>query len=123
MMLDNMQPEIPQLNVCVQLVQTMRGWRWGKLQALPPVAALDNRHFNDYIEAMGDQIPMSGDEEKDTADYLIELMKHQNVVCSTMKNGHLLMFKKKWLVDLLADHPDSPQIYIFINRLDFVKGN
>ena len=66
---------------------------------------------------------MSGDEEKDTADYLIELMKHQNVVCSTMKNGHLLMFKKKWLVDLLADHPDSPQIYIFINRLDFVKGN
>jgi len=59
----------------------------------------------------------------DSAAYLMELMKHQEVVCSTVKDGHILMFKRAWLADLLAQHPDNKEMCIFVKRPDFAKGN
>jgi hypothetical protein len=67
---------------------------------------------------------MSDDKKNDNgAEFLMELVKCQGVACSTVKDGHILMFKRAWLVDLLAQHPDNPELCIFIKRPDFAKGN
>jgi len=54
---------------------------------------------------------------KDT-DFFLELVRTQGVACSTVDDGHVLMFKREWLQSLLEKFP-SQEIAIFIKRPDF----
>jgi len=56
---------------------------------------------------------------KDAADYFAKICETQGVACSTVSDGHVLMFKRAWLENLLAAHPDKKEIAIFIQRPDF----
>lgn len=67
---------------------------------------------------------MSDDKDyKTAAQFLVKMMETQGVSCSTMENGHLLMFKRAWLQNLLDSHPNNESLSIFIERLDFKKAN
>ncbi len=58
----------------------------------------------------------------DAIEYLMKLAETQGVVCSTVKDGHMLMFKRVWLGALLAKCPND-DVCVFIKRPDFAKGN
>lgn len=66
---------------------------------------------------------MSSKEEKDemekAADFLVESMLTQGVAASTVQDGHLLLFTRKWLESLLASHPTKKEFSIFLKRPDF----
>lgn len=62
---------------------------------------------------------MSDDKKNDAVDYFVKLVETQGVACSTVKDGHMLMFKREWLENLLKSHPDKSELAIFIQRPDF----
>lgn len=45
-----------------------------------------------------------------------ELTSKQGVACSTVSNGHILMFRRDFLRAILDKHPDKEQFTIFIQR-------
>lgn len=59
-------------------------------------------------------------------DDMIELFKQtvdtQGVACSTVKDGHLLMFKRATLQKFLDDNAGD-ELIIFIKRPDFKNAN
>jgi hypothetical protein len=59
------------------------------------------------------------DYNKDAAEYLIKTLETQGVACSTVKDGHVLMFKRSVLQGLLDGHPDKNEFVIFVKRPDF----
>lgn len=62
---------------------------------------------------------MSDSKKDDGIDYFLKLVETQGVACSTVKDGHIIMFKRSWLQSLLDSHPDNSEITIFIQRPDF----
>lgn len=62
---------------------------------------------------------MSDSKKDDGIDYFLKLVETQGVACSTVKDGHIIMFKRSWLQSLLDSHSDNPEITIFIQRPDF----
>lgn len=69
---------------------------------------------------------MSGDRSDDTSsgEFLLEMAKHQGgVACATVKDGHVLIFSKQALMNLLAtcSEQGKEQIAVFVKRADF-KG-
>lgn len=61
----------------------------------------------------------SSDQQQKAIDFMLELLEQQGVVCSTVSDGHILMFKRQKLLSLLNNHPDQETISIFIKRPDF----
>lgn len=70
---------------------------------------------------------MSGaqDDEKATAEFLLELAKHNGVGCVTVGNGHMLAFSKRTLQGLLKQCEASGQdkVIIFVHRPDMKAGS
>jgi len=58
------------------------------------------------------------DENKAT-EYLLKMLETQGVACSTVKDGHVLMFKRSVLQSMLDNHPDQDELVIFVKRQDF----
>jgi hypothetical protein len=56
--------------------------------------------------------------KSDDADFFLEIVKTQGVACSTVSDGHVLMFKRSFLKDLLEKYPNE-EIAIFIQRPEF----
>lgn len=56
------------------------------------------------------------DEELAAIDYLNTLADAKGVACSTMSNGHMLVFKTDYLRALLEQHGDKPKIAFFVHR-------
>lgn len=57
--------------------------------------------------------------EKDAAEYLLKSLETQGVACSTVKDGHILMFKRAALQSMLDGYPDNDKFVIFVKRQDF----
>lgn len=57
--------------------------------------------------------------DDDAIDFFLKLAETQGVACSTVKDGHLLMFKRSFLQEILDKHPDRDKISIFVKRPDF----
>ncbi len=56
-------------------------------------------------------------------EFLLELVKLNGVACSTVKDGHVLVFKREFLQNLL-DGNGNKEFAIFVKRPDFsVNGN
>lgn len=63
---------------------------------------------------------MSDNEADDKAiDFLMESAEKLGVSCATTKDGHVLVFKKDFLKNLLEKNIDRDTIAIFIKRNDF----
>jgi len=65
----------------------------------------------------------SSDKKTDGVEFLLELAKHQGVVCSTTKDGHVLIFSKQSLQQLLLQCEQSGQdkVVVFVKRSDMAS--
>ena len=52
-------------------------------------------------------------------DFLLKMLETQDVACSTVRDGHVLMFKMDKLKALVEQHKDKEAITIFVKRPDF----
>lgn len=52
-------------------------------------------------------------------DFLMEVVKHQGIGCATVKDGHVLVFKRAKLQEILDAHPENEMLTIFVKRPDF----
>ena len=67
---------------------------------------------------------MSDEKDKqDAAEFFVKMVETQGVAVSTVSDGHVMMFKRAWLQNLLDQYPDREQISIFIKRPDFKSAN
>jgi len=55
----------------------------------------------------------------DEADFLSELCQRQGVSVATVKDGHVLMFKRSYLQEIIDKNSDQENLVIFIKRSDF----
>lgn len=53
------------------------------------------------------------------ADYMQKLADTQGCACSTVKDGHLLLFKHSFLRELVDKNPDKEYVIMFVKRPDF----
>ena len=60
-------------------------------------------------------------DDKDAVEYLAAMLEAQGVACSTVKDGHVLMFKRSLLQSMLDNHPDQDEFVIFVKRQDFAN--
>ena len=58
-------------------------------------------------------------EEDEAIDYLFTLLKTQGVACATVNDGHILLFKREKLQQLLDQAAGKEELMIFIKRPDF----
>lgn len=56
------------------------------------------------------------DDISDEVEYLLELLKTQNISCATVKDGHIIIFKRSYLQSILDNNPDNETIMMFIKR-------
>ena len=73
--------------------------------------------------ALGCMIPVMDDEKDDTnpTEFLLEMAKLQGgVACATVADGHVLVFSKKVLHELImqADNAGKDQVVVFVKRQD-----
>lgn len=54
----------------------------------------------------------------DPAEYLLDIVHTNGVACSTVKDGHVLVFKREKLLQILDQTGDSEILTIFIQRPD-----
>ena len=52
-------------------------------------------------------------------DFFIDVCDVNGVACSTVSDGHVLMFKREQLQSLLDKYVDKPKIIMFIERPEF----
>ncbi len=52
-------------------------------------------------------------------DFLLETVEQEGVACSTVADGHVFIFKRNHLVDLLEKNPGSGNVVIFVKKRDF----
>lgn len=62
---------------------------------------------------------MSSNQNQKTIEFMLELLEQQGVVCSTVSDGHVILFKRTKLLSILNNNPDQETISIFIKRPDF----
>jgi hypothetical protein len=65
---------------------------------------------------------MANDDDKkvgEQADYLLEIVERQGVAVSSVKDGHILIFKRDHLRKLLDAAPDQDTFIIFVKRPTF----
>lgn len=61
------------------------------------------------------------DKEVDSkfTEFFIESANKMGIACSTVKDGHVLLFKREYLQKILDTNPDKESILIFVKRPDF----
>jgi hypothetical protein len=52
-------------------------------------------------------------------DFLLEMLETQGVAASSVTDGHILLFKKKFLQDLLDQNAGKEKIIIFVKQQEF----
>ena len=57
----------------------------------------------------------------DGVKFLLESVEQFGVACSTVSDGHMLVFKRSKLKELLEQNPNQDVLAIFVKRPDF-KG-
>ena len=57
-------------------------------------------------------------DKKDAVDELYEQLKNDGVAVRSVTDGHILMFKRVSLQEILDKYPDSKEIAIFVKRPD-----
>lgn len=57
--------------------------------------------------------------KNDGVDFFIKTLDTQGVAVSTVKDGHILAFKREHLQQILDAHPDQEKIIIFIKQPEF----
>lgn len=62
---------------------------------------------------------MSKDKEDNAAAFMIDIVERQGAVCSTVKDGHVLIFKRSFLQELLDKNSDKDKLVIFVKRPEF----
>lgn len=65
-------------------------------------------------------------DDTNPAEYLMEMAKHQGgVACATTKDGHVLVFSRQSLVNLLAqcDERQSDKVVVFVKRQDMANAS
>jgi hypothetical protein len=62
---------------------------------------------------------MSNDNSDKALEYIYELLERQGAAASTVKDGHMLFFKREFLQRLLDAHPGKEKFTIFLQRPDF----
>lgn len=55
----------------------------------------------------------------DAIDFFQELVERNGVAVSTVKDGTVLMFKRKMLQALLDQHPNDEKLIIFVKKPEF----
>jgi hypothetical protein len=55
----------------------------------------------------------------DGADFILKLVDANGVAVSSVKDGHILVFKKSYLKDILDKNPDSDKLIIFVKKPEF----
>ena len=66
------------------------------------------------------------DDADSGAEFLLEMAKHQGgVACATVKDGHVLVFSKQALMNLLAtcSEQGKEQVIVFVKRTDMSKAS
>lgn len=53
------------------------------------------------------------------AEFLVKLVETQGAVCSTVKDGHVLIFKRSFLQEMLDKNAGKDTLAIFVKRPDF----
>ena len=76
--------------------------------------------YSDYYQRKSN---MNDDDKNNATQYALKIMEIEGVACSTVDDGHVLMFKREFLENTLAKYPDSKEIFIFVQRPDFKKAN
>ncbi len=69
---------------------------------------------------------MSATKTSNEAEYLMEMAKLQGgIACATVKDGHVLVFSKEALMNLLAKASDAgkDQVVVFIKRADMATAS
>jgi hypothetical protein len=66
---------------------------------------------------------MTDKENKDALEYLLKLAETNGVACSTVDDGHMLLFTRAWFEAILEKYPDNKDFLIFVKRPDFVRAN
>jgi len=57
--------------------------------------------------------------ETDPIEYLNKLVDAQGVACSTVSDGHVLIFTRTFLRDLVEKNADKEKLVIFVKRPEF----
>lgn len=57
---------------------------------------------------------------KDEIEYMMENVETNGVACSTVKDGHVIVFKKDKLLNII-NNSDNETIVFFIKRPDFTS--
>lgn len=55
----------------------------------------------------------------DPLEYFKDLVDMQGCAASTVKDGHVLMFTRKFLQEILDKNPGQEKIILFVKRPDF----
>lgn len=56
-------------------------------------------------------------------EFLLEQAKATGVACSTVKDGHVLVFTRKHLQHILSSMNDQNEVIVFVKRPDFEKSS
>lgn len=62
---------------------------------------------------------MSDDKDDKFAEFFQSDVDQFGAACSTVKDGHVIAFKRKFLESLLAQYSDKDEFVIFVKRPDF----
>jgi len=64
---------------------------------------------------------MSNSDDDKLAEFITKLAESQGVACATVDDGHVLLFKRSFLQELLDKNPagQSDKVMIFVKRPDF----
>lgn len=62
---------------------------------------------------------MSNKEQKDAVEYFSKLCDVQGASCLTVEDGHILMFKRSFLQELIDKNPDKEKVVIYLKRPEF----
>jgi hypothetical protein len=59
------------------------------------------------------------DETKEAVDFMLEMLERKGAAVSTVKDGHVILFKRSFLEELLAKKPEQERFMIFLQRPEF----
>ncbi len=62
---------------------------------------------------------MDDEDVANAVDYINIMVEKQGAACTTVKDGHVFVFKKSFLQDLLDKQPGEDNVVIFIQKPAF----
>jgi hypothetical protein len=57
--------------------------------------------------------------EDNAIEFMLKTLELQGAAISTVSDGHVIMFKKNYLLELLKQNPESEKLVIFLKRPEF----